>query len=133
MDSKELMVKNPVRVAILLELLPRNSPGHLPISNEFLQQFILEDVMLAINLQFGMVSRHVPLVIARRLHLYWLSLSTLPKLTRLSSRAHSEEVRQILCEHYVRELLPMRISLFGFIGPRWSLGRRLSREFSSVD
>lgn len=112
MDSKELMVKNPVSVAILLELLPRNSPRHLPISNEFLQQFILEDVMLAINLQFGMVSRHVPLGIARRLHLYWLSLSTLPKLTRLSSRAHSEEVRQILCEHYVRELLPMRISLF---------------------
>jgi len=49
MDSEELMIKNPVSVAILLELLPRDSPGYIPISNEFLQQFILEDVMLTIN------------------------------------------------------------------------------------
>ena len=83
MDSEELMIENPVSVAILLELLPRNSPGHLPISNESLQQFILEDVMLTINLQFGVISRHVPCDIVCRLHLYWLSRSDLSSLTRL--------------------------------------------------
>src|SRR2546426_10390360 len=86
MDSEELMIENPVSVAILLELLPCNSPGHLPISNESLQQFILEDVMLIINLQFRVISRHVPCDIVCRLHLYWFSRSNLSKLTRLSSR-----------------------------------------------
>src|SRR5439155_23424488 len=115
MDSEELMIENPVGVAILLGLLPRNSSCHLPISNESLQQFILEDVMLTINLQFGVISRHLPCDTVCGLRLYSLSRSNLGRLTLLSSRVSFGSSEGILHMQLACQLLPMRISLFGLI------------------
>lgn len=52
------MVENPTSFTILFNLLTCNLPNHLPFSDQFLQQPILEDVMLTVNVHRGMISRH---------------------------------------------------------------------------